>query len=174
MSSLAGLCLPAGAGTAADGAVAAVVRAVVTERLMAAAARTTALPAVMLARLRVLEGVLGIAVVDAIVAATTAGRDAIEDVLCRGARVCFTGTAVDAGGLTWDRDQMKAAAAARGLVPVPSVTKSKCDALVVAEVGTQSGKARKAKELGEARLLCRGLLRLARHGPVAAFPPDTP
>ncbi len=61
--------------------------------------------------------------------------------------MCFTGTAVDARGVTWDRDQMNAAAAARGLVPVSSVTKSRCDALVVAEVGTQSGKARKAKEL---------------------------
>ncbi|GEN79490.1 AAA family ATPase [Actinotalea fermentans] len=139
--------LPVGAGATADAAVAAVVRDVVAERLMAAAARTTALPAELLARLRVLEGVLGIAVVDAIVAATTVGRGAIDEVLCRGARVCFTGTAVDARGVTWDRDQMNAAAAARGLVPVSSVTKSRCDALVVAEVGTQSGKARKAKEL---------------------------
>lgn len=39
------------------------------------------------------------------------------------------------------------AAGARSLVAVGSVTKSRCDALVVAEVGTQSGKARKAKEL---------------------------
>ena len=136
-------------GVAADAVVAAVVREVVTERLMAAAARTTALPTEMLARLRVLEGVLGISVVEAFVAATTGGCGAIEEVLCRGARVCFTGTAVDAEGRIWERDQMNAAAAARGLVPVPSVTKKKCDALVVAEVGTQSGKARKAKELGK-------------------------
>lgn len=139
--------LPAEAGTTADAVVAGVVRDVVTERLLAAASRTTALPTEMLGRLRVLEGVLGIAVVDAIVAATTAGRGAIEEILRPGARVCFTGTAVDAGGLVWERERMSAAAAARGLVPVPSVTKSKCDALVVAEVGTQSGKARKAKEL---------------------------
>ncbi|WP_432457965.1 hypothetical protein [Cellulomonas iranensis] len=132
---------------AADAVVATVVREVVTERLTAATARTTTLPTAMLARLRVLEGVLGISVVEAIVATTTRGRGAIDEVLCRGARVCFTGSAVDADGRIWERDRMNAAAAARGLAPVPSVTKKRSDALVVAEVGTQSDKARKAKEL---------------------------
>ncbi len=74
-------------------------------------------------------------------------RGAIGEVLRAGARVCFTGTAVDPAGRPWGRDEVNAAAVARGLVPVGSVSRSRCDALVVAEVGTQSGKARKAKEL---------------------------
>ncbi len=82
-------------------------------------------------------------------ASSAARRGAIGEVLCVGARVCFTGTAIDPAGRAWGRDEVNAAAAARGLVPVASVSRSRCDALVVAEVGTQSGKARKAKELGK-------------------------
>ena len=36
-----------------------------------------------------------------------------------------------------------------GLAPVANVTKTRCDLLVVAEVGTQSGKARRAREYGK-------------------------
>lgn len=138
-----------GPGAVPDPAVAAVVRSVVAERLTAAAARTTALPPDLVGRLRALEDALGIDVVDAILADAEAGRPAIDDTLVPGARVCFTGEAVDPGGRVWTREAMVAAAAARGLTPVLSVTKTRCDALVVAEVGTQSGKARKAKELGK-------------------------
>ncbi|MEE6288792.1 hypothetical protein V2J52_14150 [Georgenia sp. MJ173] len=42
------------------------------------------------------------------------------------------------------REEMTGLATDCGLVPVPSVTKTKCDVLVVAEVGTQSAEARKA------------------------------
>ncbi len=129
----------------ADPVVADIVRAVVVERLESVASRTTGLPREMLTRLAVLEEVLGIEVVDAIVEATRAAERGIADVLCRDSRVCFTGTAVDATGRVWSRQEISLAAEARGLVVVGSVTKSKCDALVVAEVGTQSGKARKAK-----------------------------
>lgn len=132
-----------------DAAVAAVVRGVVAERLVAAAARTTGLPALLLERLRRLEELLGINVVDAITAGMATEHGSVAGTLCGGARVCFTGTAVDPDGRAWAREEMRAAAGARGLVPVDSVTKSRCDVLVVAEVGTQSGKARKAKELGK-------------------------
>jgi hypothetical protein len=130
-----------------DPTVGAVVRDVVQERVLAAAARTTGLPPTLIDRLLRLEQVLGIAVVDTILDDATSAGCGIDDALHPGARVCFTGTAVDDAGQVWDRERMKAAAAAHGLVPVDSVTKSRCDALVVAEVGTQSGKARKAKEL---------------------------
>ncbi len=137
------------AEVAPDAAVAAVVRGVVAERLVAAAARTTGLPAVLLERLRRLEGALGVGVVDAILAEMAAEQGSLAEILGEGTRVCFTGTAVDPDGRVWAREEMKATAAARGLVPVDSVTKTRCDVLVVAEVGTQSGKARKAKELGK-------------------------
>lgn len=140
----------AGAGVLApDPAVAAVVRDVVTDRLTAAAARTTGLPADLLARLRVLEEALDIAVVDAVVASAAGDRPGIGEVLRAGARVCFTGTAVDAAGRVWSREEMTAAAVGRGLAYASGVSRTRCDALVVAEVGTQSGKARKAKELGK-------------------------
>lgn len=40
-------------------------------------------------------------------------------------------------------------AATAGLKPVRSVTKTRCEVLVTAEAGTQSGKARKAQEYGK-------------------------
>lgn len=134
-----------GSGVERGAGAAGVVRDVVTQRLATAAARTTGLSVDLLSRLRTVEHVVGVTVVDAIVAASAAGQRAIGDVLGPGVRVCFTGTAVDSEGRAWTREEMNAAAAARGLVPVASVTKTRCDALVVAEMGTQSGKARKAK-----------------------------
>lgn len=89
---------------------------------------------------------MGIDVVDSLVGDNDGVT--LADVLQPGTRVCFTGTAHAPDGRTVSRDEMTTAAAERGLVPVNSVTKTKCDVLVVAEVGTQSGKARKAKEYG--------------------------
>lgn len=148
---LLGADLPAAASGAAssDVVVAAVVRGVVAERLVAAAARTTGLPSMLIERLRRLEVLLEIDVVAAILAGVAAEQGTVGEALRGGARVCFTGTAVDAAGRVWGREEMKAAAAARGLAPVDSVSKTRCDVLVVAEVGTQSGKARKAKEFGK-------------------------
>jgi hypothetical protein len=77
-----------------------------------------------------------------------AGAD-IASVLVPGARVCFTGTAEDEAGRIVDRDEMSDLAAQAGLVPVPSVTKTRCEVLITAEVGSQSGKARKAREWGK-------------------------
>ncbi len=44
---------------------------------------------------------------------------------------------------------MERMAASAGLVPVGSVTKTRCEVLVTAEAGTQSGKARKAQDYGK-------------------------
>lgn len=72
------------------------------------------------------------------------GHQDISAVLVKGARVCFTGTVIDEAGKTYSRQEMEAIAVFLGLEPVGSVTKSKCEALVTAEVGSQSGKARNA------------------------------
>jgi hypothetical protein len=67
----------------------------------------------------------------------------------RGARVCFTGDAADLEGRPMSRPEIEERARRAGLVPVASVTKTRCDLLVAAELGTQSGKARKAAEYGK-------------------------
>jgi hypothetical protein len=64
--------------------------------------------------------------------------------LVPGARVCFTGSFTDDTGTPWDREELELLAEKRQLLPVATVTKGKCDALIAAEVGTQSGKAKLA------------------------------
>ena len=44
---------------------------------------------------------------------------------------------------------MMSIARAANLIPVDSVTRSKCEALIVAEIGSLSGKAKRARELGK-------------------------
>lgn len=68
----------------------------------------------------------------------------ISDVLTPGARVCFTGTVVSPVHGTLERSEIEQLAAEHGLEPVKTVTKSRTDVLVVAERGTQSGKAKNA------------------------------
>ncbi|MGQ7787625.1 AAA family ATPase [Nesterenkonia sp. K-15-9-6] len=82
-------------------------------------------------------------------AAASGSSAALGSLLQPGTRVCFTGEAVSSDGRLWSRDQMTALAADCGLAPVANVTKTRCDVLVVAELGTQSGKARKAQEYGK-------------------------
>lgn len=74
------------------------------------------------------------------------GNGSISDALQPGTRVCFTGTAMDDRGVQIDRADLKALASDKGLEPVDSVTKTKCDVLIVAERGTQSSKARQAEK----------------------------
>jgi ATP-dependent DNA helicase PIF1 len=119
----------------------------VADQLRATATRVR-LTGESMARLRRVETLLGVEIVDATVESAAAGDD-IAAVLVAGARVCFTGTPQSATGRILSRDEMNDIAAAAGLVPVASVTKTRCDALVTAEAGTQSGKARKAQELGK-------------------------
>ncbi len=99
------------------------------------------------ARLRSASELLGVDLTSDI------GGDAEEPdigtVLVAGTRICFTGTAQDPAGRIVERPEMEELAAAAGLVPVKTVSKTRCDVLVTAEAGTQSGKARKAVEYGK-------------------------
>lgn len=111
------------------------------------AAGRAPLPPELLARLRAAEALFGVDLGGG-QGDSEAGPD-IAGVLVPGARVCFSGTAVAADGRVIEREQLIEMATARGLAPVNSVTKSKCEALVTAEVGSQSGKARKALDYGK-------------------------
>jgi ATP-dependent DNA helicase PIF1 len=117
----------------------------VADQLYAAASRATLTDAAV-ARLREAEAFLGIEI-DA--GACLLERHDIDPVLVPGARICFTGTAQDAAGRVVERDKMERLAATAGLKPVKSVTKTRCEVLVTAEAGSQSGKARKAQEYGK-------------------------
>lgn len=117
----------------------------VADQLRAAASRVQLTDAV-LARLRAAEAVLGVEILSG---AELVAQHSVADVLTPGARICFTGTAQDSSGRIVERDEMERLAAGAGLAPVKTVTKTRCDVLVTAEAGTQSGKARKALEYGK-------------------------
>jgi hypothetical protein len=117
----------------------------VADQLQAAAARVQ-LPKEVAARLDEASRLLG---VDIDTAGPCAGGDDIAATLSPGMRICFTGTAQDSSGRIVERPEMERLAAAAGLTPVRTVSKTRCDVLVTAEVGTQSGKARKAHEYGK-------------------------
>ncbi|WP_395311030.1 AAA family ATPase [Mycobacterium sp. AMU20-3851] len=119
----------------------------VADQLRAAAGRVR-LTVDALTRLRAAEELLGVPILDDNLDSANAGAD-ITSVLVPGARICFTGTALDEAGREVPREEMMRLAEAGGLAPVKTVTKTRCEVLVTAEVGTQSGKARKAHELGK-------------------------
>ena len=73
-----------------------------------------------------------------------AAPTALDAVLVPGARVCFTGEVVSPVHGTFEREDMRELAVSRGLVISENMTKTKTDVLVVAERGSQSGKAKKA------------------------------
>jgi len=56
---------------------------------------------------------------------------------------------MDASGRKIERSEMEARALERGLAVATGVSRTRCDVLVCAEEGTQSGKAKKAAELGK-------------------------
>lgn len=117
----------------------------VADQLNAAASRVP-VTADALDRLRAVEQYLGVSLGDVTEVAVGTG---IADVLTPGVRVCFTGTAEDDRGRVIDRDDMHDRAASAGLIPVKTVSRTRCDVLVTAEVGSQSGKSRKAVEYGK-------------------------
>jgi ATP-dependent DNA helicase PIF1 len=117
----------------------------VADQLRAAAERAQ-LPAEVVARLHEAAKLLGVEIVPE---STCLERNDIADALLPGARICFTGTAQDAAGRIVERWEMEELAASAGLRPVKSVSKTRCEVLVTAEAGTQSGKARKALEYGK-------------------------
>jgi len=105
------------------------------------AAKRVPMTADVLERLRLASEIVGSDLTPGLEAPPEAGA---ADVLRPGTRVCFSGSALDRSGVLVSRDEMEALALGRGLVPVGAVTKSRCDALVVAEAGSQSTKARAA------------------------------
>jgi hypothetical protein len=134
-------------GVVADTSWTAAARHSVAGQLRMAASRVR-LTDESMARLREAEHLLGVEIIDASIELGLIGGD-ITSVLVRGARVCFTGTAKNAAGQVFSRDKIEEIARAAGLTPVKSVTRTKCDALVTAEIGSQSGKADKAHEFGK-------------------------
>lgn len=72
----------------------------------------------------------------------------LDGIFFAGARVCFTGTVLH-DGRELSRESMEGRARQAGLAPVANVTKTKCDVLVVAELGTQSNKSRAAVKWGK-------------------------
>ncbi|MDV8001884.1 AAA family ATPase [Rhodococcus sp. IEGM 1408] len=117
-------------------------RALVAEQIRRAAERVT-LNAETLGRLRRAGGLLAVDITSGLEAASPARAG---EVLTEGTRVCFTGSALDSAGRLLSRGQMEGLAVERGLVPVATVTKSRCDVLVVAEIGSQSAKSRTARK----------------------------
>ena len=110
--------------------------AALTEALRAAAGRAALSPTAH-GILQEIEAQLGTQILDG-----DQGADVdLSDVLSPGARVCFTGTAHGADGRELSRYDVESLAASHGLAPVANVTNTRCDALVVAELGTQSGNA---------------------------------
>ncbi len=118
----------------------------VADQLRAAVARVR-LPTEVVDRLRTAEMLLGIEILSE---AALLDNYRIDDVLVPGARICFTGTAQDDTGRIVERWEMEDLARSVGLTPVKTVSKTRCDVLVAAEPGTQSGKARKAQDYGKA------------------------
>ncbi|SEE97026.1 AAA family ATPase [Ruania alba] len=135
-------------------------------QVLTAAGRVEATEAV-LTRVRQVEDLLGAGLAEAVAAHAPAPVEA-GDILYPDARVCFTGEALTPSGRPLGRDEMEALARAGGLRPVPSVTKTRTDVLVTAEAGTQSGKARKAREYGKAVIDAEAFLTwLAQRGVAA-------
>ncbi|KQY55362.1 AAA family ATPase [Aeromicrobium sp. Root495] len=126
-----------------------VAAAAVTSRLADVATKASSLSPQLVERMRAVEQHLGTTFVDDVLAAVAATSPPPGEVLVPGARVCFTGTAVSPSGRSYTSEQMMPLAEQHGLAAVKSVTKTRCDVLVVAEVGTQSGKARKARDYGK-------------------------
>ena len=141
----------------------------VAAQLRAAATRVRLTEEVM-ARLRAAQRILGVEIIDDAVQTAAAGAD-IDAVLVPGARVCFTGTAQDAAGREVSREQMMTFAEAAGLVAVKTVTKTRCEVLVTAEAGTQSGKARKAHEFGKPVISADEFLAWVNSGGAIERPP---
>lgn len=72
----------------------------------------------------------------------------IDLLLSAGAGVCFTGSATTPDGRRYNRKDMEDIARQCGLRTLGSVTKKHCSALIAAQIGSQSGKAKDAIRLG--------------------------
>ncbi|MGP4977215.1 AAA family ATPase [Brachybacterium tyrofermentans] len=115
---------------------------VLAEVLEAAWARVVAHDQDVVDRLRDVETHFGVQVLPE--GLEIAGPIDLTEILVPGARVCFTGEVVSAMHGSVDRSEMEHLAQQRGLIPVPNLTKTRTDVLVVAERGTQSNKSKNA------------------------------
>ena len=131
--------------TAGDREIALGARHLVAEQVRLAAERVP-LTTELLDRLRRAGTVVGSNLAAGLQVARAAGA---AEILLPGSRVCFSGSALDRRGRLVERSEMEALAAEHGLLPVANVTKTRCDALVVAEVGSQSSKSRAATRWGK-------------------------
>ncbi|GAA1410410.1 AAA family ATPase [Oerskovia paurometabola] len=122
------------------------IRQVVAARLASVAQKSAGLSPAVVERLRLLTAMLG---ADLGAEIASRGGAGAPSAVFRGARVCFTGDAIGLDGAPLSRAELNEHAERIGLVPVDNVTKTRCDLLVVAELGTQSGKARKAAQYGK-------------------------
>lgn len=120
-------------------------RPLIADQLRRAAARMQ-LPAEVVSRLREVEGLLGEQILND---DPQDGSVSLDEVLLPSSGVCFTGTTIGPDGREWSREEMHTLALDRGLRPVNNVTKTRCDVLVVAELGTQSKKAQNALQWGK-------------------------
>jgi len=125
-----------------------VLREVVAARLASAVEKSAGLPRALLERIREVEDLLDTAILPPGLGADDDGSR-VDAILTADARVCFTGTVHDPRGRFVDKWELERLVDQLGLRWAPGVSKTRCDVLVVAEVGTQSGKARKAKEYGK-------------------------
>lgn len=122
----------------------------IAARLSAAIRNSAGLPAELRNRIGIIESRYNVNVWDLVHREEpSAAASSIDDVLQPGVRVCFTGTVHDPGGIFVSKADLKQLVLRAGLQWSETMTKTRCDALVVAEVGTQSGKARKAKDFGK-------------------------
>lgn len=117
------------------------VKRLVTQSIERTVADRLPIAAPLALRLTEVDALLGTSLTSAN-AQASAARLGIADVLVVGARVCFSGERLDKAAL-------RELAAACGLVPVESVTKTRCEALVVGDAGSQSGKAKTAARYGK-------------------------
>ena len=148
----------ASALTAGDRELRVGARTLVAEQLRVAAGRV-GLTTELLTRLGNVGRVLGVDLTRGLEAASEAEPTAV---LVPGARVCFTGSALDDDGVLLSREQMESLARRLGLETVATVTKTRCDVLIVAEPGTQSTKARIAAKWGKPILSVADFLDWAR------------
>ncbi|KJR10593.1 hypothetical protein UG54_00530 [Gordonia sihwensis] len=95
-------------------------------------------------RVHDLEQLLGMALLPK----TAAPQAQIADLLTDGSGVCFTGSATGGDGSRYSRKDMEELAEQHGLQTFSTVTRKNCAALVTAEVGSQSRKAKDAIRLG--------------------------
>ncbi|WP_242496318.1 AAA family ATPase [Xylanimonas protaetiae] len=144
------------------------IRQVVTARLTSVAQKSAGLSPTLVERLSLLMPMLGTDLGAEL--AWAGGADAASAVY-RGARVCFTGDAIGPDGSPLSRAEMNEHAERIGLAPVNNVTKTRCDLLVVAELGTQSGKARKAAEYGKPVISVADFLAAVPGDPPVVPPP---